>query len=70
VGKEDLAVGYQGMDGFLIKDRKVIAETHAGTLNGEGVVFLYSDDKTFPEFDYIAVFESDSKVMLLIPNNL
>jgi hypothetical protein len=69
-GKEAIEVGYQGMDGFLIKDRKVIAEIHSGTLNGEGVVFLYGDDKTFPDFDYLAIPASNSNIMLLIPNNL
>ncbi|MDR2089830.1 MAG: S-layer homology domain-containing protein [Clostridiales Family XIII bacterium] len=70
VDEEILVVGYKGVEGFLIKDRRIIAEVHAGTHRGEEVVSIWDDRKAFPDFDYIAVQPIDKDVTLLIPNNL
>jgi hypothetical protein len=69
VGQERLVLGYKEADGFLIKDRKVIANTHSGTHNGEAILSV-RDEKYFPDFDYIGVTAVDSDILLLIPNNL
>jgi hypothetical protein len=71
VGQEQIIIDYKGADGLLIKDRKIIAKLHSGTNGeGEGVLSIWNDDKTFPDFDYIAIVPGDGNVLMLIPNNM
>jgi hypothetical protein len=74
-GIEVIAVGQQGVSGFLIRDRKVIANIESGlTEDGTNTVYVSygegEDAQTFPDFDYIAVQPASRDVVLLIPNNL
>jgi hypothetical protein len=72
-GGEMLIVGYGGVTGHLIKDRKVIAEV-TGSLSkpaGEGTTSVNdSYGEKFPDFDYIAYTGAESRVVLLIPKNM
>jgi hypothetical protein len=74
-GRETLAVGFTGITGYLIRDRKAIAAIeHGKTAEGEGTVYVASGEgesaRTYPDFDYIAVQPANGNVALLIPNNL
>jgi hypothetical protein len=74
-GNEDLAVGEQRVNGYLIRGRKLIANLEAGqTADGIGTVWVRWGEgkgaKTFPDFDYIAVRPVEGNTVLLIPNNL
>jgi hypothetical protein len=74
-GEEVIAVGQQGMKGFLIRDRKVIASIEGGrTEDGTNTVYVShgegEDAQTYPDFDYIAIKPANTDVLLLIPNNL
>jgi hypothetical protein len=73
--REVIAVGYQGMKGFLIKNRKVIANVESGrSKDGLDTVYVsYGEGygaQSYPDFDYIAVKPANKDVLLLIPNNL
>ncbi|MDR1247443.1 MAG: S-layer homology domain-containing protein [Clostridiales Family XIII bacterium] len=75
VGREVIAVGQQGMKGFLIRNRKVIANIESGrTEDGTDTVYVsYGEgygSQTYPEFDYIAIKPANKDVLLLIPNNM
>jgi hypothetical protein len=70
VDEEILVVGYKGVEGFLIKDRKIVAKVHTATHTGKEVVTIWNDDKIFPDFDYIAIRPIKNDVTLLIPNKL
>lgn len=73
-GGEMLTVGYDGVEGWLIKDRKIIAELSSGYYREEdigatGPKGVYGEK--FPvDFDYIAVVSWDGRVALLIPKNM
>jgi hypothetical protein len=74
-GIEVIAVGQQGASGFLVRDRKVIANIESGlTKDGIGTAYVShgegEDAQTYPDFDYIVVISGGSDVALFIPNNL
>jgi hypothetical protein len=75
-GREVIAVGQHGISGFLIRDRKVIANIESGRAEGgttDTVYVSYGEGygaQTYPEFDYIAVQPANIDVLLLIPNNM